>query len=87
MKLNNAAEMIADLKLRQSEVIKDNHSQSEVIKDNQSQSDSDSEQSDTDIIDNDINLDSIIMIRLHQFQKLYLIKVNQISSNTIVFHQ
>ena len=41
--------MIADIKLRQSEVIKDNHSQSEVIKDNQSQSDSGSEQSDTDI--------------------------------------
>jgi len=49
MKLNNAAEMIADLKLRQSEVIKDN----------QSQSDSSSEQSDIDIIDNDINLDPI----------------------------
>jgi len=49
MELNNAAEMIADLELRQSEVIKYN----------QSLSDSGSEQSDTDIIDNDINLDPI----------------------------
>jgi len=49
MELNNAAEMIADLKLRQSEMIKDNHSKS----------DSSSEHSDKDIVNDDICLDPI----------------------------
>ena len=49
MELNNAAEIITDLKLRQSDISKDN----------QSNSDSDSEHSVSDIIDNDICLASI----------------------------
>ena len=49
MELNNASEMIADLKVRQLEMIKDNHSES----------DSSSEHSDKDIVDDDIYLNLI----------------------------
>ena len=70
--MHNVAEMIADLKLRQSEVIKDN----------QSQSDSGSEHSVSDIIDNDISLDPITNDEIESVSEVI---DNQIASNIIQY--